>query len=165
MKDRKWYRNPNFLLIAVLLCAIAAVFAIALRQQPSSARNPSVSTGADADEPTAYVLCSLSASGTSELVPLPTAGSVTYPIRQTLADGTAAENILLLTPEGFCMGSATCANQDCVHQGQVTLDNRDIRLLQNSVICLPNQVMAELYTAGEIAQMELSEAEGGGDAR
>ena len=163
MKDRKWYQNPNFLLIAGLLFVTAAVFGIALPQRPATARNAPASGGAD--EPTAYVLCSLPASGSTELIPLPAAGSVTYPIRQTLADGTAAENILLLTPDGFCMGSATCANQDCIHQGQVTLDNRDIRLLQNSVICLPNQVMAELYTAAEVAELGLSEAEGGGDAR
>lgn len=42
------------------------------------------------------------------------------------------------------MHSASCKNQDCVHQGDVTLDNYNNRVLNNWIICLPNQVTIEL---------------------
>ena len=159
MKNRKWYQNRNLLIVAGLVLFIAAVFGFAFLQNrsPAALRNAGTSQNA-ADEPTAYVLCSLPSSGYTGIIPLPAEGGVSYPIRQTLADGTEAENILHLTPEGFCMESATCPNQDCVHQGFVTFENRETRILQNSVICLPNRVMVSLYSAEEIAQMDLPAA-------
>ena len=38
-------------------------------------------------------------------------------------------------------------------QGTVTLENRDERILYNMIICLPNQVMLELYTPEEVLEM------------
>ena len=60
----------------------------------------------------------------------------------------------------FFMGSASCANQDCVHQGTVTLENRDRRVLTNYVICLPNEVILEMMDADEAAAFVA--ASGGG---
>lgn len=65
----------------------------------------------------------------------------------TQADGQ--KNVVHVSREGFYMASATCDNQDCVHQGSVTLQNRDVRLLGNMVLCLPNQVMLELLSPEE----------------
>jgi len=148
--------------MACLVLLIAAAFASAylLKPSPAVSGRPrgTENTEISEEEPAAYVLCKLPSGGYVGIIPLPSEGSISYPIRQTLADGTIAENILHLTPEGFCMESSTCPNQDCVHQGFVTLANRETRILQSSVICLPNQVIAELFSAEEIAEMDLPEA-------
>lgn len=86
-------------------------------------------------------------------LPLPEEGEVSYPIRQILPDGTEAENIIHLTPEGVYMEDSTCANHDCVQQGIVTLENREERILSNMIICLPNQVSLQLFTPEEVLQM------------
>ena len=87
------------------------------------------------------------------LLPLPTEGEYTRAIRQTMADGSEAINVLHLTPEGFWMEEANCEGQDCVGEGMVTLDNREERVLWNMVICLPHQLVAELITREEALQM------------
>ena len=38
-----------------------------------------------------------------------------------------------------------------MHQGEVTLENRGVRLLGNQVICLPNQVTLALLNPQEAA--------------
>lgn len=186
MKKVKLPQNKNLLIVAVLVAVIAAVLIVSLTMKHSPAVTPDAQQieiaqadkapdPADPAEPAgepavdgasaaAYVLCSLPSSGQYGLIPLPAEGEVSYPIRQTFADGTETENVLHLTPEGFSMESSTCKNQDCVGQGEVTLENREERVLQNCVICLPNQVMAELYTAEEIAEMNLPAPEDGGQA-
>ena len=58
-----------------------------------------------------------------------------------------------ISSEGVYMEKSTCENQDCVNQGLVTLENRDARVLYNMIVCLPNQVMLELYTYDEIMEM------------
>lgn len=72
------------------------------------------------------------------------------------------KNVVHISPDGFYMASATCDNQDCVHQGKVTLDNRDVRLLGNQVVCLPNKVILELLTPEE-AQVVWKNAYGDGE--
>ncbi len=47
------------------------------------------------------------------------------------------------------MHASNCDNQDCVHQGKVTLDNRENRVLMNMIICLPNRVVLTLLDAQE----------------
>lgn len=86
-------------------------------------------------------------------LPLPEEGEQSIPIRQTLPDGTQAENIVHLTPEGVWMEDSTCENHDCVNQGEVTLDNKADRILGNMIICLPNQVMLALYTPEEVLEL------------
>ena len=79
--------------------------------------------------------------------PYPLLKEQDLPITQT--DGK--QNVVHVSPNGFYMSSSNCSNQDCVHQGEVTLQNRDQRLLFNQVVCLPNQVMLELLTPEEAA--------------
>jgi hypothetical protein len=59
------------------------------------------------------------------------------------------QNVVRVTKDSIVMHSSNCDNQDCVHQGIVSLENRDRRVLQNLIICLPNQVVLELMDAQE----------------
>ena len=59
------------------------------------------------------------------------------------------QNLVHISEEGFYMASASCDNQDCVSQGSVSLENRNLRLLGNQVICLPNKVILELLNYKE----------------
>ena len=90
-------------------------------------------------------------------LPLPEEGEVSYPIRQILPDGSEAENVIHLTPDGVYMEDSTCANHDCIQQGTVTLENRDERILSNMIICLPNQVTLQLFTPEELLEMAKGE--------
>lgn len=160
MDKRKWFENKNLWILA----GLAAVIALMLIAAKIIGNRPSVTPeelGALTATPTeteeamtrGYVLCDLPASGKYGLLPLPLEGEETYPIAQMFEDGTRTENVLHLLPDGFYMESSTCENQDCVDQGTVTLENRSTRVLGSCVICLPNQVMAELYSAEEIQEM------------
>jgi len=101
----------------------------------------------DDDPSAAYVLVRLPSGG--GLLPLPLEGEYTRTVRQVMADGTEAVNVLHLTSEGFWMEDANCPNHDCVSEGMVTLENREERVLWNMVICLPHQFSAELITREE----------------
>lgn len=59
-------------------------------------------------------------------------------------------NIVHVTPTSIDMHEANCDNQDCVEQGEVTLENKDTRILGNWIICLPNQVTLQLYSRDEL---------------
>ena len=48
---------------------------------------------------------------------------------------------------------STCDNQLCVHQGQVSLDNRDLRALYNQIACLPNEVLLEVLDEHEVMSL------------
>lgn len=67
-----------------------------------------------------------------------------------------ARNIVRYFPGGFEMGESSCPNQDCVHQGAVTVDNADARPLLNQIICLPNRVVLEMVNPGESRLLEVS---------
>ena len=104
------------------------------------------------DDPSiAYVLVRM--QNTAGLLPLPLEGEYTRTLRQAMADGTEAVNVLHLTPNGFWMEDANCEGHDCVNEGEVTLENREERVLWNMVICLPHQLSAELITREEAQQM------------
>lgn len=87
------------------------------------------------------------------LLPLPLEGEYTRTIRQTNDDGTEMTNILHLTPNGFWMEDANCEGHDCVNMGEVTLENREERVLWNMIICLPHQLSLELITREEAEAM------------
>ena len=100
------------------------------------------------DDPSiAYVLIRL--QNGMGLLPLPTEGEYTRTIRQTAPDGSEALNVLHLTTNGFWMEDANCEGHDCINEGEVTLENREERVLWNMVICLPHQLSAELITRQE----------------
>ena len=104
------------------------------------------------DDPSiAYVLVTLSYS--AGLLPLPLEGEYTKTIRQVLPDGSEYINVLHLTPEGFRMEEANCEGHDCIGEGEVTLSNREERILWNMVICLPHRLSAELITRAEAEQL------------
>jgi len=100
------------------------------------------------DPATAYVLVSL--ENPVGFLPLPVTGEYRRTIRQTMADGSEAVNVVHLTPEGFRMEESNCRGQDCIGEGEVTLANREERILGSMVICLPNQLMLELMTREEV---------------
>ena len=111
------------------------------RNQPFLVQNT------DSDPSIAYVLIRM--PDPIGLLPLPIEGEYTRTIRQTMADGTEAYNVLHLTPEGFWMEDANCKGHDCVGEGMVTLENREERVLWNMVVCMPHQLVAELITREE----------------
>ena len=109
-------------------------------QQPQDSQH-SAATLAPAD---CYLLVTI---GDVVFEPYPMLTETDLPITQV--DGQT--NTVHISPTGFYMAHASCANQECVHQGEVTLTNRDYRLLGNQVICLPNQVMLQLLSPEEAA--------------
>lgn len=42
------------------------------------------------------------------------------------------------------MAQASCPKHECIGQGSLSLENREFRAMQSSIICLPNQVVLEL---------------------
>ena len=105
----------------------------------------------DDDPSIAYVLVRM--PNPIGLLPLPLEGEYSKTIRTKLADGSEYVNVLHLTPNGFRMEDANCEGHDCVNQGEVTLENREDRILWNMIICLPHQLSAELITREEAMQM------------
>ena len=96
---------------------------------------------------------------TSGWLPLPEEEDYVYPLRQVGGDGRELVNVIHVTPSGVYMESANCDNQDCVLQGEVTLDNKGSRILENMIICLPHQVVLELYSTEELLALS-AEQEG-----
>ena len=72
--------------------------------------------------------------------PIPMDRDKVITIRQS--DGKI--NKVHITPEKVYMEHSTCENQDCVGQGEITLDNYKTRILSTFVICLPNAVTIEM---------------------
>ena len=101
--------------------------------------------------PAGYVLVSTATQ--SGWLPLPTEGEQSFPLPQLLPDGTEALNVIHLTPEAVWMEDSTCEGHDCVDQGEVTLENRYERILGNMIICLPNQVVLQLYSPEETLEI------------
>lgn len=79
------------------------------------------------------------------LIPLTDGGE--YTISQS---DSGAKNVIRTTATGAVMHFSTCDNQNCVQQGEVTLDNRDLRVMGSLIVCLPNQVVVELLSAEEV---------------
>lgn len=138
-------------LLVLLLCAalLVCVLIIARLQSRAPETLPEALTAAEG-----YVY--INAAGQGKWFELPQQ-ETTLTLRRTKADGKVVENVVALTPEGVYMQSSTCGNQDCVKQGLVTLENRDQRALQNMVLCLPNNVTVELYSAQELAALQAAQ--------
>ena len=58
-------------------------------------------------------------------------------------------NVIRIFPGGFKVIEANCYNQDCIHQGGVTVDNIADRVLANEIICLPHKLVLSLVTGDE----------------
>ena len=84
--------------------------------------------------------------------------------RITQPDGS--ENVVHVGKNSFYMESSNCENQNCVEEGEVTLENKDSRILFNMVYCLPHKLSLELLTPEQaevvlrelFAQQEIYEA-------
>lgn len=124
----------------------AAVTDGAPTMAPGAAPSQAASDGADdtAAPVRAYLLVTV---GGVAYQPLPLTQEGDYTITQK---ATGAENVIHVSETGVYMKSSTCENHDCVQQGEVTLDNKDARILGNMIICLPNQVTLELYSDQEL---------------
>lgn len=72
--------------------------------------------------------------------------------------GNGVTNEITLTGDSVYMSHSSCDNQDCVQQGDITLENLETRVLMNWVICLPNGVTIEL-----VPDVDTSAANAGGD--
>ena len=83
--------------------------------------------------------------GNTSYTPIPLNQEGTLAVRRN--DGR--ENTITLNIDSFWMNAANCENQDCVLQGHVTDDNRNQRVLQNMIICLPNEVILEMMSKAE----------------
>jgi hypothetical protein len=105
----------------------------------------------DSDPSIAYVLVRM--QNAAGLLPLPLEGEYTRTIRQTMADGSEAVNVLHLTSNGVWMEDSNCEGHDCINEGEVTLENREERVLWNMIICLPHQLSLELITREEAVRM------------
>ena len=105
----------------------------------------------DDDPSIAYVLVRMQDG--AGLLPLPLEGEYKKTIRQVYPDGSEAINVLHLTPNGVWMEEANCEGQDCIKEGEVTLENREERVLWNMIICLPHQLSLELITREEAEAM------------
>ena len=84
-------------------------------------------------------------TGGSAYSPIPLNGDNSFRIAQQ--DGS--ENVIHIGENSFYMESSNCKNQNCVGQGEVTLENRESRPLFNMVICLPHNLSLELLTRAE----------------
>ena len=94
-------------------------------------------------------------TGSSAYSPIPLNGDNSFRIAQQ--DGS--ENVIHIGENSFYMESSNCKNQNCVGQGEVTLENRESRPLFNMVICLPHNLSLELLTREE-AEARLMEMYG-----
>ena len=94
-------------------------------------------------------------TGSSAYSPIPLNGDNSFRIAQQ--DGS--ENVIHIGENSFYMESSNCKNQNCVGQGEVTLENREARPLFNMVICLPHNLSLELLTREE-AEARLMEMYG-----
>lgn len=74
---------------------------------------------------------------------------LSQPQTVTVRQENGEENVIEITERGAHMERSTCKNQQCVHMGEVTLDNWETRPNQEFIICLPNQVVIELIVRVE----------------
>ena len=61
----------------------------------------------------------------------------------TIEQENGAINVVEVTSRGMRMVSSTCQNQVCVHKGEVTVDNWELKG-GAFIACLPNRVILEL---------------------
>ena len=132
------------LIVMVLGCSLA-------NAETEETEQPYLVQITEDDPSIGYVLVQLQNS--AGLLPLPQEGEYTKTIRQKMADGSEMVNVLHITPTGFWMEESNCEEQDCIGEGEVTLENRLERILGNMVICLPHQLVVYLITREEAEKM------------
>ena len=133
-------KNPIVLVVVIVLIAAAAVVAVTQRKELEPVT-----------EDTRAFLVITVAGEMYEPIELTEEG------RYSITRGDMV-NEVAVTKDSVTMHSSTCDNQDCVLQGTVTLENRSDRVLQNMILCMPNEVVLELYTDTEVAELLMSMA-------
>ena len=166
--EQKRFDKKNLVVILALAALIALVAVVATVLKPEI--NPTL--GELAADPTAVPAVtdapadseeSTSVQPAQAYLVVTVAGAMYEPIplyeeaRYTITRGDMV-NTIAVTPTSIRMHESTCDNQDCVLQGEVTLENRSQRVLQHMVLCLPNEVILELYTPEELAALLLDMA-------
>ena len=71
----------------------------------------------------------------------------------TITQEDGKQNVAAVSIDTAHMSAATCPGQECIHQGQVSLENRDQRVLYNQIICLPNTVILSVLDEKEAKQL------------
>ena len=132
------------LIVMVLGCSLA-------NAETEETEQPYLVQITEDDPSIGYVLVQLQNS--AGLLPLPQEDEYTKTIRQKMTDGSEMVNVLHITPTGFWMEESNCEGQDCIGEGEVTLENRLERILGNMVICLPHQMVVYLITREEAEKM------------
>ena len=158
---KKLLKNKNVLLVVGLLVICAAVLLAAgfINTKPATLPEvtntvePAPELSADANMPRGYILAQKNGDG--GWIPLSTGEDLVVSISDE--NDPSIKNVLRITQNGFKMESSTCDNQDCVDQGEVTLENMSERVLMNMVICLPHQLSVELYSIEQLVQMSVAE--------
>ena len=167
--EQKRFDKKNLIVILALVALIALVAVAAMVLKPEI--NPTLGELA-ADPTDVPAVTDVPADAGAEATAQPAqaylvvtvAGAMYEPIplyqegRYTIRRGEDLVNVIEVTPDSIKMHESSCDNQDCVEQGTVTLENKTKRVLQNMIICLPNEVVLELYTPEEIAQLLLAMA-------
>lgn len=154
-------RNRNLWIILTAVAVIAAVFVLAMTMQPAATISDeqlsdlpqAMDETSETDEAQAYLLVTVNGL---TYQPIPLKGEGQFSITQ---GETGMVNTVHVTPTSVWMEDSTCDNQDCVEQGVVSLDTMNNRVLGNMIVCLPHQVVLELYTAEEMAAL-LASVEG-----
>ena len=134
----------------ILLACLGMIAAVAFASLKGKIM-PSSLPDQEMDQAAGYVY--ITAGGQGKWFALPEEESRIQLKRQD-EKGNEIRNVIALTPEGVYMQESTCENQDCVHQGKVTLENKNDRVLKNMILCLPNNVTIELYSAQEMENMQ-----------
>ena len=149
--EQKRFDKKNLIAIAALAALIVLVAVAARVLKPEM--NPTLGELA-ADPTAAPAATEVPADAEAEAPVQPAeaylvvtvAGAMYEPIplyeegRYTVRRGDMV-NVIEVTPDSVRMYESSCDNQDCVEQGVVSLENRQKRVLQNMVICLPNEVI------------------------
>ncbi len=71
----------------------------------------------------------------------------------TITQENGRQNVAAVSAQSAHMSVSTCPGQECIHQGQVSLENRDQRVLYNQIICLPNTVILSVLDEKEAKQL------------
>lgn len=162
----------NVLIVTALLLIVAVLLVVLRRNAPANVDAnapllPMTATDAPTEAPTEPATSTPEAAATPEITATPDLTQVEAFLVVTVGDKTYQPiplteegyyrlrhddciNIVHVTPTSIDMHEANCENQDCVEQGEVTLENKDTRILGNMIICLPNQVTLQLYSRDEL---------------
>ena len=153
-------RKRDLILLAALIAAALPLLLFGLRARrtetaPAAAEAPAAASDGYSDFVKESVRAYLEEYPAESYLLVTTDSGVYSPIplaadnafRITRPDG--GENVIHIGHNSFYMESSNCDNQNCVEQGEVTLENRETRLLFNMVICLPHGLSLELLTRAE----------------